>query len=386
MSYTRFGRYPTNVRDYHTQARVERRQSYLARGRTIPLNPAVAAEVVNMAAASAAAPNAVATVANNAALNLPVPKKKKKFTKVTRKTLLRDVQTLKNKLNKRELKAMGISYGDQAIYTYSESIPLLTATNPGSIFISQPCQQVARAPLLTQGTGNGERIGDKVYYVTARYRLCFRMDVTPFVESQYARYGSIPSLPITGTPTTSVWTGTYTSVFADGSHVVADGITLPIRIVSLAIREDYMNSILVADPVINRDRLRLADIFTNMNDWDGNGGIDNEADKIWLYSRKVKNEAAGKVRVKSDNIYYLSSSASPCQVVVFDKNVPIRQQYSFEQGKTDGWVHGVLIHVPSILELKKFMAGNSSINWTTFNKTKPVVKMQGGACYYYYDD
>lgn len=135
MSYTRFGRYPTNVRDYHTQARVERRQSYLARGRTIPLNPAVAAEVVNMAAASAAAPNAVATVANNAALNLPVPKKKKKFTKVTRKTLLRDVQTLKNKLNKRELKAMGISYGDQAIYTYSESIPLLTAANPGSIFI-----------------------------------------------------------------------------------------------------------------------------------------------------------------------------------------------------------------------------------------------------------
>lgn len=386
MSYTRFGRYPINVRDYHTQARTERRQSLLSRGRTIPLDPNVAASVVNMAAAAGAAPNSVAPVSNNAALNLPVPRKKKKTVKVTRRTLLRDVQSLKNKLNKRELKAMGISYGDQALYTYSESIQLLSDVNPGSYFISQPCQQSSRSPVLIQGTGNGERIGDKVYFVTARYRLCFRLECETFRFAQNLRYSVIGSLPTTGSPTTSAWTGTISSALTSDNGAISSGVTLPIRIVSLAIREDYMNSILSATTPYNRDRLRLSDIFTNMNDWDGNGGPDNLIDKIWLYSRKVKNEAAGKVRVKSDNIYYLSSTASPCQVVVFDKNVPIRQQYSFEAGKTDGWVHGILVHVPSIPELKKFMVGTTNVNWTGFDKTKPVVKMQGGACYYYYDD
>lgn len=91
-----------------------------------------------------------------------------------------------------------------------------------------------------------------------------------------------------------------------------------------------MNSVVGTN---NRSKLRLVDIFTNMNDWDGNGGTESPEDKVWLYSRKVKNEAAGKVRIKSDNIYYLSSTSTPSEIVVFDKNVPIRQQYSFEKAK-----------------------------------------------------
>ena len=378
MSFTSIGRTPQSLRDLHSSERNARRQSYLARGRTIPLSQAI--EPFNVASY---ATNSVAPTVNNAALNLPVPKKKKKTVRVTRRTLLRDVQSIKNKLNKRELKAMGISYGDQAIYTYAGTIPTLTNVNQGSFFISQPCQQASSSPLLVQGSGNGERIGDKVYYVTARYRLCFRLDLSAFLSVFKTKPVTITGLTITGSPTTSPWTGTQQSAVMTSSPLAGAGIILPLRVVSLAIREDYMNSVVGTN---NRSKLRLVDIFTNMNDWDGNGGTESADDKVWLYSRKVKNEAAGKVRIKSDNIYYLSSTSTPSEIVVFDKNVPIRQQYSFEKGKTDGWVHGVLFHVPGMLELKKFMHGSSSIDWDNFPVSVPVVKMQGGACFYYYDD
>lgn len=199
----------------------------------------------------------------------------------------------------------------------------------------------------------------------------------------YSQSVKVGGLTIGGSATTVTWTGSQQTALMATSPLVGAGIILPLRVVSLAIREDYMNSVVGTN---NRSKLRLTDIFTNMNDWDGNGGQDPAEHKVWLYSRKVKNEAAGKVRIKSDNIYYLSSTSTPSEIVVFDKNVPIRQQYSFEKGKTDGWVHGVLFHVPGILELKKFMHGASSIDWPNFPVNTPVVKMQGGACYYYYDD
>lgn len=387
MSYTRFGRYPIN-RDFHSTARTDRRQAYLSRGRTIPISAATAAEVVNMAAASGAAPNSVAQVPNAAALNLPVPKKRKKTQKVTRKTLLRDVQSLKNKFNKRELKVMGISYKDTSMYTYAGNIPTLTEVDKiGSIFISQPCQQNTRAPVLVQGTGNGERIGDKVYYVTARYRLCFTYVNSNFLTNRYPGFGQVTGLPTAGTATgTAPWTGSYTGIYQTTSPQSSAGVSFPIRVVSLAIREDYLNSIVTTN---SRDRLRLSDVFTTLEDWDGNYTTTDHPSldgKIFLYSRKVKNEAAGKVRIKSDNIYYISSASAQGEVLVFDKNVPIRQQYSFEAGKTDGWVHGVLFQLCGISELKKFIHNYECINWSSFSNAYPLLKMDGGACYYYYDD
>lgn len=377
MSFRNFGRYSTSLRDAHTAARQSNRVATLARGRTIPLS--VAAEVISQQSQT------VAPTVNGNSLNLPVPKKKKKSVKVTRRTLLRDVQQLKNKLNKRELKAMGISYGDTPLYTYSSSHPEQTGTNYQSIFVSHPCHDDVHAPVLTQGTGNGERIGDKVYYVSARYRLVFRLNISAFKLAYAPDTISTANLPIAGTPTSAPWTATYTSVNPVNPSLVSPGLTFPLRVVSLAIREDYLDKVMAGT---NRSRLALHDIFTNLNDYDGNGGNigDDDLTKTWLYSRKVKNEAAGKVRIKSDNIHYLSTTGSPTDVVVIDKSIPIRQQYSFEKGKLDGWVHGVLVHIPNTVELQRWMHGATSMNWSNFSLNNPVVKFMGGVCFYYYDD
>lgn len=378
MSYRNFGKYPTGLRDAHSATRQANRAANLARGRTIPLS--AVPEIINAASQQS---QAVATTVTGNSLNLPVPKKKKKNVRVTRRTLLRDVQQLKNKLNKRELKVMGVHYGDTGLYTYATAHPSQFSENPQSLFISQPCHSTTHAPVLIHGTSNGERIGDKVYYVTSRYRLVFRLNIAAFKVAYAPDSVTTANLPIAGTATSAPWTGTYSSVGLVNHPLVASGIVFPLRIVSLAIREDYLLSVVTT---YNRSRLGLHDIFTNLNDWDGNGTAGSDLDKSWLYSRKVKNEAAGKVRIKSDNIHYLSTTGSPTDVVVIDKNIPMRQQFSFEEGKTDGWVHGLLVHIPNTVELGRYMHGASSMNWTNFSVNSPVVKFQGGACFYYYDD
>lgn len=377
MSYTNFGRYPSGLLQAHSQARQSLREQTLNRRRTgtqvwVPSD-------VNL--------NSVNPSANTASLNLPVPKKRKKTVRVTKKTLLRDVQQIKNKISKKELKYIGIGFGESPLHTYTANTP--TKSPMGSplreetCFIAHPCHtDSGHAPLLPTGTENGTRIGDKVYFVTARYRLTFRLNTGPFLQHYQHHYTDIQNFPITGTPTTSAWTGTYTIPLNHSSNLSSDGIVFPIRVVSLAIREDYLKT-LCGDN--NRRYLALSDIFTSLDDYNGAGTVTSDYPSF-LYSRKVKNAAAGKVRIKTDNVHYLSTGVTANDVIVIDKNIAIRQQYSFEAAKTDGWVHGLLVHIPNIIELKRYMHGEENINWSTFTPTKPVVMFQGSACFYYYDD
>lgn len=386
MSFRNVGgnKYASNINSMRSSLnRTARRQGFLAANRSAGAAPYVFAPP----ATQAVAPNM-----SGDTLVLPVPKKKKQTGRVTRKTLLRDVQQLKNKVNKQELKFMGVSYSDSYLNAHTTVIPSRTSGNDCGKFFCHPIQSDAtHAPILVQGTDASERIGDKVYYVSARFRIAFSMtqNITSSANFKISPTSITSAGSVTaGTPTTAGWTATLgipAPIY--NPNPSSDGINIPLRIVSLAIREDYLKSCVGAGN--SRGKLTLGDIFTYMNDWIGDGSITTtDSTKTYLYSRKVKNEAAGKVRIKEDTIEFVSLSSDTNGVVVLDKNIPIRQEYSFEANKLNGWVHGVLVYLPNIYELMRYAKNGRLVNWTAMTSTDestPVISWQGSVCYYFYD-
>ena len=385
MSFRNVGgnKYAANINNLRAGLnRTARRQGYLAMNRS------------NAAAPLVFAPPATQAVAPNVSgdtLVLPVPKKKKQAGRVTRKTLLRDVQQLKNKVNKQELKFIGQSYGGDSFNAYKAVVPSRTGANNCSMFFCHPIQSdPTHSPLLVQGTESSDRIGDKVYFVSARFRMAFAISqnmtngsgkIAPFAAQ-------FPAAVTSATPTSSAWTASLSvGGLAYTPNQSSDGISLPIRIVSLAIREDYLKACVGTGN--DRRKLFISDIFTTINDWIGDSSITtSDPNKSYLYSRKVKNEAAGKVRIKEDTIEYVSASTTTPGVVVFDKNVPIRQEYSYEANKLNGWVHGVLVYVPNMYDMQRYAKNGRLIDWTsitTSDETVSIISWQGSVCYYFYD-
>jgi len=386
MSFRNVGgnKYAANINNLRAGLnRTARRQGYLAMNRS------------NAAAPLVFAPPATQAVAPNVSgdtLVLPVPKKKKQAGRVTRKTLLRDVQQLKNKVNKQELKFIGQSYGADSFNAYKAVVPTRSGANNCSLFFCHPIQSdPTHSPLLVQGTDASERVGDKVYFVSARFRMAFSISQN-ITSGTVAKIGPVtgnaPGTVTAGTPTTAAWTAALSvPIGCFNPNQSSDGVSLPIRIVSLAIREDYLKACVGSGN--DRRKLFISDIFTTINDWIGDSSITTtDVNKSYLYSRKVKNEAAGKVRIKEDTIEYVSASTTTPGVVVFDKNVPIRQEYSYEANKLNGWVHGVLVYVPNMYDMQRYAKNGRLIDWsslTTNDETVSIIAWQGSVCYYFYD-
>lgn len=385
MSFRNTGgnKYAANINSMRSSLnRTARRQGFLAANRAAGAAPYVFAPP----ATQAVAPNV-----SGDTLVLPVPKKKKQAGRVTRKTLLRDVQQLKNKVNKQELKFIGQSYGGDSFNAYKAVVPSRMGANNCSMFFCHPIQSnPTHSPLLAQGTESSDRIGDKVYFVSARFRMAFSISQNMTNGSgKIAPYAAASPGAITaGTPTSGAWTATLAIPgITYTPNQSSDGISLPIRIVSLAIREDYLKACVGTGN--DRRKLFISDIFTTINDWIGDSSITtSDPNKSYLYSRKVKNEAAGKVRIKEDTIEYVSASTTTPGVVVFDKNVPIRQEYSYEANKLNGWVHGVLVYVPNMYDMQRYAKNGRLIDWTsitTNDETVSIISWQGSVCYYFYD-
>ena len=385
MSFRNVGgnKYASNINSMRSSLnRTARRQGFLAANRAAGAAPYVFAPP----ATQAVAPNV-----SGDTLVLPVPKKKKQAGRVTRKTLLRDVQQLKNKVNKQELKFIGQSYGGDSFNAYKAVVPSRMGANNCSLFFCHPIQSdPTHSPLLVQGTDASDRIGDKVYFVSARFRMAFSIsqNMTNGTGKIAAFASQFPAAITAGTPTSSAWTASASvGGLAYTPNQSSDGISLPIRIVSLAIREDYLKACVGAGN--DRRKLFISDIFTTLNDWIGDSSITTtDVNKSYLYSRKVKNEAAGKVRIKEDTIEYVSASTTTPGVVVFDKNVPIRQEYSYEANKLNGWVHGVLVYVPNMYDMQRYAKNGRLIDWTsitTSDETVSIISWQGSVCYYFYD-
>lgn len=308
----------------------------------------------------------------------------------------------------------------------------------GSIFICTPAAQAvgenwnnqnisfAYMPRIFQGNGNKDRIGDKLYFTTMRLRLIISLDPT-FFTGRVNLVGNFLNTPGANTPAVIASEGWVASATIGGAGVqyqknipiqpvavtapyIAHGIKLPFRVIHLAVREDYIGQYLATNTfwlggtakAIDPSYLPLEAIFTDLNDYEGDEphNVANMSHGTsYFFSRKVRNLAAGKVRIIHDDIHWLTSTDSMNTSFLLDKSYSIRQQYDFQTGKTQQWIHGVMIAVPSEGDVfraqyfgdipKIVQVKTSNINNENTNVDNNVwyrgLQVRGSAAFYYYD-